>query len=330
MISIIVPVYNVEIYLQECLESIMNQTDPDFELILVDDGSTDGSGEICDQFSKRDARIHVSHIKNCGVSYARNVGIDKAEGEYIAFCDADDRYHPHYLENMKKAAQISGADIVICNYSYYCCGSKPVSKRCSGIIEKEEIYRRIFVDNTIGGYVWNKFFRREVIGTTRFDDWLQICEDKLFVCRILQKNITVYYLSDPLYFYRIRSESAVGDLRNVFNKVGESKYSIAYTQLINEKIIPQDFQKYVYADMCVLAIGVKCDYLNTNISHNKDTIRKLDITIKKNLLSFLKCPDYSIRKKVFYMADYFFHIRKIKDRIRKSIGKKVLDRKWEM
>lgn len=113
-LSIIVPVYNVEKYLDKCLSSILSQTFTDFELVLVDDGSTDGSGEICDRYAESDNRIHVIHKKNGGLSSARNQGIITARGEYIGFCDSDDWVEPDMYKELMSAALNESADIAIC------------------------------------------------------------------------------------------------------------------------------------------------------------------------------------------------------------------------
>ena len=116
MISVIVPVYNVEPYLRECIESILGQTYRDFELILVNDGSTDDSGTICDEYAAQDTRIRVLHQKNSGVSVARNVGLDSVQGEYIAFVDSDDRVSKDYLAYLNDLIQIECADIACCDF----------------------------------------------------------------------------------------------------------------------------------------------------------------------------------------------------------------------
>ena len=112
-ISIIIPVYNKEMYLEECLDSVINQTFADFECVLIDDGSSDSSGIICDKYQAKDKRIKPIHTKNNGVSHARNVGIENAAGEYITFVDSDDILSPDYLESLICAIQNSQADIVI-------------------------------------------------------------------------------------------------------------------------------------------------------------------------------------------------------------------------
>jgi len=116
LISIIIPVYNVEDYLARCLESILFQSFKDFEVLLIDDGSTDGSGKICDAYAQNDTRIRVIHKVNGGVSSARNVGLNNANGQYISFVDSDDFVHPCFLEFLYNSIKSSKADISICDY----------------------------------------------------------------------------------------------------------------------------------------------------------------------------------------------------------------------
>ena len=119
LISVIVPVYKVERYIEKCVASILEQTFQNFELILVEDGSPDRSGEICDMLAKRDSRIRVIHKENGGAATARNAGLDVAKGDYIAFVDGDDSIHPQYLEFLSNLINRSGADIAMCHYGFF-------------------------------------------------------------------------------------------------------------------------------------------------------------------------------------------------------------------
>ena len=116
MISVIVPVYNVEPYLRKCLDSIVNQTYRDFEILIIDDGSTDGSGRICDEYAEKDSRIKVFHTENRGLSCARNLGLAEAKGEWIGFVDSDDWIEPDMYEVLIRRAEETGADVVECSH----------------------------------------------------------------------------------------------------------------------------------------------------------------------------------------------------------------------
>lgn len=313
MISVIVPVHNAAVYLADCIKSVLDQTYSDFELLLIDDGSTDESGAICDSYAKKDKRVKVVHNKNHGVSYTRNVGLALSVGEYIAFCDADDQYKPNYLMDLYHAMQNSGVDMAICNYSILRGTSeKVVCSRPSGVIEKEEIYRRIFIDNTIGGFVWNKFFKKELLQDIRFDENMQICEDTYFVCRFLQKARKIEYVGEPLYLYRVHGTNTMNDILNVLDGNGNMKYAVVYEQILQEKLVDKQYENYVKANGCALAIGVKCDYLNTIPIKDQKVLHQLNEVAKKNFISMLTCKGYAVPQKLVFVGNALFNIRKYK------------------
>lgn len=209
MISIIVPVFNVENYLSTCLSSILKQTFSDFEVILVDDGSTDCSGEICDDWVLKDKRIKVIHKQNGGLSSARNVGLDIAKGDFISFIDSDDYIAPDLLAKLKSAFEAKpDVDISVCVMD--CVTEKSSAKyqkrflryRHSGVIPSFNFLTLIFkhkVDNA----VCNKLYKRSVIGDIRFEEG-KINEDILFNIAVLMQAKNIFYLSESLYYYRIR------------------------------------------------------------------------------------------------------------------------------
>ena len=163
LISIVVPVYNVENYVAECITSLINQTYRNIEILLVDDGSTDKSGQICDSFANDD-RIRVFHTKNAGVSAARNYALDRARGDYIGFADSDDRAEPEMFETLLRCAEKSGADVALCGFDReYPSGIRqssrpPVYVEASGA---EAVSTVFYEYGLIYNYAWNKLFRRE-------------------------------------------------------------------------------------------------------------------------------------------------------------------------
>lgn len=189
LISIIVPVYNSSQYLQECLDSIISQSYDNFELILIDDGSTDSSVEICETYSKQDSRIRVIHKSNGGVSSARNIGIDNARGEWIAFCDSDDKVLPDWLSNFV----IDNLN----NYDLVCQGMQLLNRTKDKQIKTEDITNSFEGDriviwkslkscNSIG-HVFTKLFRKSIIqsNSLRFDESIRFMEDEEFFLRYL-------------------------------------------------------------------------------------------------------------------------------------------------
>lgn len=208
MLSIIVPVYNGEKYLKRCLNSIQNQTYKDFEAIIIDDGSTDGSGRICDQISMNDPRFHIIYQKHAGVAAARNSGLSQAQGEYIAFIDSDDYVDPNYLEILMRGMDHPKVDI-----SY--CAAQNEDENQNIIPNKEVINDVIFAasDYEWNGplqhpIVWGAIFRRKTIEGINFDIRFSVAEDSLFFAQSLKRAKMLCFKHDKVYHYVIYKESA--------------------------------------------------------------------------------------------------------------------------
>ncbi len=206
--SFIVPVYNVEQYLEQCIESVLRQTCPDFELILVDDGSTDSSGEICDRYKAQDPRVHVVHKDNAGVSVARNVGMDHAKGKYICFIDSDDWIESDYLEKIQE--EIADFDILFfgCVWHYE---DDSVRSLCPSAVEcrtniGQGISRLLRNDMHVNyfGFTWNNVFRRDILYKfdIRFVEQLSVCEDEVFTLAYSNHIRSLKVIPTPLYHYR--------------------------------------------------------------------------------------------------------------------------------
>lgn len=216
-VSIIVPVYKVETYLSRCLDSILNQTYTNIEIILIDDGSPDNSGKICDEYALKDKRIRVIHQENKGVSAARNAGLRLAEGEYIGFVDSDDYIEPDMYERMVNSYH-KGRDLVMCGS--YACNEDGVKsekrpkklyayeKRCPNEALKSVLYEHVTMA------VWSKLFRRNYIVSesgvlnVQFSEELSNYEDFVFICEYVNRcEGNLYFLPDRLYNYCYQSES---------------------------------------------------------------------------------------------------------------------------
>lgn len=215
-IGVIVPLYNAEKYLCKCIDSILKQTFQDFELILIDDGSTDKSSEICEQYARKNKNILVIHMEHGGVSAARNRGLEENTNEYIVFVDADDFIEPHFLEILYSAAQEKKADIVLTEAFIWVKTGKRRIRQCTyhseeilkqaAVITKEETYRRVLLGiNTIA--LWEKLYHRSIFQSVRFPVG-KIHEDgKVFVQLIESANRIAYVPSYAGYFYQIRRGS---------------------------------------------------------------------------------------------------------------------------
>lgn len=210
-LSIIVPIYNVEKYLLRCLDSIAAQTCRAFEAILIDDGSPDGCGRICDEYAAKDPRFTVIHQENRGVSAARNAGLRAAKGEYVGFVDPDDFIDPGMFAALLEAAAQTGAEIVCCNWETVHDDGRTCVHRLGRALPAqmpaEEFARHVFdVPRSIGGAVWNKLFRREILREP-FEPDVTVCEDCLFLIGNLRGAGQAAFIDAPLYKYCARADS---------------------------------------------------------------------------------------------------------------------------
>lgn len=205
LISVIVPIYNVEDYLKKCIDSIINPTYKNLEIILVDDGSTDSCGFICDKYKKVDDRIIVVHKSNGGLSSARNVGLDIAKGDLISFVDGDDYLELEMYEKLKLNMDKYESDIVICSF-YYEKGNNKTIKRINNDSNKVTFGKDKFI--SFQNCVWDKMYKKNIFNEIRFP-LRHICEDAFIICDLLDKAKKVSYVDAPLYNYVYRSNSII-------------------------------------------------------------------------------------------------------------------------
>lgn len=208
MVSIIVPIYNTERFLKECLESILNQTYTEIELLLIDDGSSDSSGKICDTYAKIDSRIRVVHQENRGASAARNRGMDLSQGEYIIFVDADDVVGPHMVERYVNTLESTEADICISEHT----GKfedifNPAIQRPTIFSAKDALHNTLALGRSNMGPV-TKIIRRSVLKDLRFFNNIKIGEDVLFNVQLFTSVEKIAYLPEFHYYYRSSVESS--------------------------------------------------------------------------------------------------------------------------
>lgn len=207
MISIIIPVYKVEQYVERCIKCIQAQTYTNWEAIFVDDGSPDKSGEICEKYAKEDSRIRVIHKKNAGVAAARNTGIISAEGEFIAFIDSDDYAHPQYLEYLMKLQKKYDADLAIVGYelSYGSDIGEGKPQREVEVMNSAEAIEKI-MENQQFCSPWSKLYKKKLFEKIRYPEGA-IYEDLMTAFEIFQAADTIVYQNIPLYYYFQVSES---------------------------------------------------------------------------------------------------------------------------
>ncbi len=202
MYSVVIPVYEAEASIRRCVDSWLAQTEKNLEIILVDDGSEDKSGKICDEYAKKDQRVHVLHQKNAGVSAARNTGIEAAKGEYLLFTDSDDYVEIDYLKKMAQFRQESGADLVLCGFHHYYDGADilklPQVSGAFGLSDHAEQFLALYEQGFLN-MPWNKLYKRKLAG--RFDISLSLGEDLLFNLEYLKRCREIAVLAEPLCYY---------------------------------------------------------------------------------------------------------------------------------
>ena len=249
-ISVIVPIYNVERYLACCIESILNQTYTDFELILVDDGSPDHCGLICNQYAQKDNRVRVIHKDNGGVSLARNVALDIASGRYVTFCDSDDYYKPDWLESLITVAKNNHADMVVGNYlhvsedkeifnqSHHESGTYVIST------PEEKISYTIshILGNKHGWEIWSRLFRLDIIQSNniRFCETCEnFAEDLGFVLEYLLYTEKLLSIEASGYCYRNRSGSMMRSSQNIARLDSVNEIGLRFLEVAKIKL-PQN------------------------------------------------------------------------------------------
>ena len=238
-ISIIVPVYNVEGYLPACLESILAQTFSDFEVILINDGSTDRSAKICREFAQKDERICLVTQENKGQALARNLGLDYAQGEYITFIDADDRVAPHYLAALYEAALAQDAEVVVGEYYRY---EEEGNQLFYHTFEKDKRVEVFENNDFLSKFsqvlltpVWGKLFKADLFKYVRFPD-LSAHEDNFVIQKLYLLANRVAYVVDNLYCYQtrlgsvVRTEKSLQKIRDYVTALEEQYFDLMLAQ----------------------------------------------------------------------------------------------------
>ena len=308
LVSVIIPAYNIEDYIGRCLDSIISQTYKNLEIIVVDDGSRDHTGEILDNYAKKDRRIKVIHKENGGVSSARNKGIEAAEGDYIGFIDGDDLIESEMYKILVDLLEEENADIAHCGYQmvfldrvdyYHNTGKKKIQTT-------EEGLKDLLSGEMIEPGLVNKLYKKELIKNCRLDETVKINEDLLMnyqLFKLSQKS--VYYDITP-YSYMIRSSSATGanslitkreDALRVLNQIKDD--------CINNNLLSIIYKRYIYLLMAICRDDLKD---RSYIEYQKKQRKQLKKELKTDI--FKSC----IPKKLKYMSlfsCYLPHIMKV-------------------
>ena len=246
LVSIIVPVFNVEPYLRRCLDSIVNQTYTNLEIILVDDGSPDNCPAICDEYAARDKRVVVIHKDNGGLSDARNAGLDICNGEYISFVDSDDWVDKRYVEILLEPLQIQKYDFIIADYAKTAEMSSDKHLFCpKGLIHGNDAIVSAYCRQTYPPSAWGKLYKRSFIETKKFRFKKKLLfEDQLWSCQLAVAAQNIFTIHEKLYNYTVRTDSIMQSSDTDF-----TKKIISWKIIISsEKKILEPYRKKLSSD----------------------------------------------------------------------------------
>lgn len=315
-VSVIVPVYNVEKYINRCIDSILNQTIQDLEIILVDDGSTDKSGKICDEYQEKDERIRVIHKKNGGLSDARNAGEKIATSEYIIFLDSDDYIHREMLETLYTPMKEKNVDLSVCGaWNVYDEEEIPQYPRieqflCTG----SEAFKFILEGYKIPGAIWNKMIKKEIADKISFPVG-RIYEDAFYTLKLIPLVKQVYVTTKPMYYYVHRQGSITT------SKFKEADMDIVHAyrdtmQFVKEQhpeLMPQAEFRLFWAHFVVVDRILELDNYKSNIYYQQ--ARRF---LRRNILRILKNKYFTKNRRVaavlFFLSDKIYRKVLIKNK----------------
>lgn len=293
LISVIIPMYNAEKYIEECIKKILNQTINNFEIVIVNDGSTDNSVEICNKYAELDNRIKVISISNSGVSNARNVGFRESIGDYILWIDADDMMKENMLELLYNNIENLKADISTCSVEKVDIFGNKENIYFSGqntVFNQDDAIKSFCLSREINSGIWVKLFKRSLIENIKFDNKLKINEDRLFIFEALMQSKKIVYIDKPLYIYVKRENSATTkefndkwfDMKTVSNQI--------YNTIVNEKKELELFARYQLILNLYSLIIIMFDFNGGCSLYNKEyfqIVRDIKDTSLKNIWKYI-------------------------------------------
>ena len=305
-ISIIIPVYNVEKYLERCLDSVLNQSYKNLEIILINDGSTDNSLDICLKYAKKDNRIKLINQNNSGISEVRNKGLEAAKGEYIAFVDSDDVIDKDMFKTLYNNLLKYDSDISSCNYKiFHNKINFDKEEYYNKIFTKEESLKDIISNGVLTNFLWNKLFKKELFNNIKFPKNM-IYEDMYVMPKIIEKTTKIVYTNQILYGYFQRENSYVNSfdedknknyflvINNVYNDL--KKYNFLDKELKNYKV----FSIYSAFLQAAKSNALYSDFMKEKHKEYKKEFKYLNkkVKLKRKLLYYLLYLDINIFKKV--------------------------------
>lgn len=309
-ISIIIPIYNGEEYLRRCIDSIIKQTYSNLEIILVNDGSIDGTKEICDEYEEKYETIKCYHNENRGVSASRNFGFEKSSGDYIMFVDADDYLENCMVEKLYLNLTEYNVDISICNYIQTNKTKQFTSK--TKILNKENLYNEIQNIDSIGTFPWNKLYKRKIlnqIGKKLFDEDLFIAEDLLFLLKYMDFCERGTFTDEGLYNYNYRENS----LSHIVSKKKIENSILSFERIFNK----YESLNVNYDKIINIYINILITYKNELRYNKKKFEKKYNDIIKKyyfKIKNTISKKDLIKWRFKIYFYDIYFEIWKLKRR----------------
>lgn len=306
-ISIIVPVYNVELYLRKCVKSILAQTFKDKEIILVDDGSTDGSADICDELSTRYSSVKVIHKKNGGLSSARNVGLDNAKGDFVAFVDSDDTISIRMYDELYEGMILNHADVGICGrYYVYEDGTKLKRYKESSsnkVLTSEEAILEMNSFKSFDMAAWDKLYNRKIFDGLRFPEG-KLSEDFFIMYKIFDRASKIFYTPKPLYNY-LQRENSISHGKNInYDFIEAAKEQMNYVESKYPNLKGVVHTAYASAHMTVYDF-----HLKAKVPIEQKIRKSFQKNVKKNLKYINSNENIGFKKKVqAYLFVYNIYI----------------------
>lgn len=312
--SLIVPVYNVQDYLHQCIESILKQTYKEFEVILVDDGSTDNSGKICDEYAQKDNRIKVVHKINAGLVSARKEGLKSSSGEFIINIDSDDWIENILLEEIEKIINVYSPDVIAFNFFYNTFSKQTIKEHNlkEGYYDKnaleKEIYPKMLYDNSQPFYsfglrpnLWGKVFRRNILYNNQLevDDRITLGEDAACTYPTMLQAKSLFVLNKPLYHYRYNEKSITNSYKKNMLENNEKLINHLFNKLGNN----HNLNKQIYHYIAFLLFLSIFNEVKNNETLFKKAKKIRDFFSKEYYVESLKIIDYSslsFKKKMLF------------------------------
>lgn len=333
-VSIIVPIYNMEQYLNRCLESIINQTYENIEIILINDGSKDNSLEICKNYAKKDNRIMIIDQKNSGVSSARNSGLDKATGEYLAFVDPDDWIDKDGIEKMVDFELKQKCDIAFFDYKINNEIQKSEKVNLEYTKETKDEFIKLLISGDVPGYLWRLLIKKDITKKIKFKLDLPMAEDLVFILEILKNANSINKSNEAYYNYFLTensitrgSQKYIKNLHNTFmlnkyiNDIYKEYENIANTKHISEiglyllKMHRDGYEENIIKEEFDFLVNDK-KYKEMKQNYDQDKLSKTD----KNIMKFIEKNNYNQMIKYFEKlikkSVLEYKINRIKNRIR--------------